>query len=568
MGVTSAFDQYIRGNQMPFGGRVPSELVGQTIDNKYRLDAEIGVGGMGVVYRATRLLIGDTVAVKIILPAHVSNQQSIQRFRREAQATALLKHPNAVALYDFGTTSEGLVYLVMELVEGHSLRQIIREQGPLSPYAASVVINQVCAALDEAHRRNLIHRDIKPDNIVITSTSSGVLVKVLDFGLAKLLDPERTASNLTQTGTVMGTPYYMSPEQFLGEDLDSRSDIYSLGIVLYEMLTGLVPFSSPTPTAVVVQHVNQPPASLRTRNASIPPAVEAVVLRALEKRREARQQTAGELAQQLSAAVRGEAIGHQASPSHVSEKPALSPPVTGAGSRETIPTMVVNTPPSGSNMFTSALHAPQAGAPPSYRSGVSQSRSGKKLVPIIVALVFALGLTVGVAAWWLQSDGSATQTPPNNSSKQTNQRLENSGSGGAERTAKQVEKEEKSAADPADSELASLRERRRSATSLELPKVSEDLKEAESKYPEDYRFTYEQAKIFISGVTKHDEPFELLYLAGRKAIESGKADEMLAELERDKGTDFRKLSRGHSEWNTLKTALSGRDKTLLTHSPH
>jgi serine/threonine protein kinase len=280
-------------------------LVGQTIEGKYRLEAKLGAGGMGAVYRATRLLIGDTVAVKILHPEQVADPHAAERFRREAQAAARLKHPNAVSIHDFGITSGGLVYLAMELVEGQSLRQWIAQRGPLAPTAAAEIMNQACAALDEAHRQRIVHRDLKPDNLIVRATNSGLHVKVLDFGIAKLRDLAATASTLTQTGSVMGTPHYMSPEQCLGEELDHRSDIYSLGVVLYEMLAGVVPFNSPTSTAVVVQHVSQPPPSLRAINVSISPTVEAVVLRALEKQRDARPQTAGLLAQALTAAVTG-----------------------------------------------------------------------------------------------------------------------------------------------------------------------------------------------------------------------------------------------------------------------
>ncbi len=218
-----------------------------------------------------------------------------------SRSFARLKHPNAVTIYDFGITDDGLQYLVMEFVEGESLRRIIKQQGSVTPSVSVEIINQVCAALDEAHRRNIIHRDIKPDNIIVHVTPSGMRVKVLDFGIAKLRDD--TVANLTQTGSIVGTPHYMSPEQCLGEELDSRADIYSLGVVLYEMLTGIVPFNSPTPAAVVVQHVNQPPASPRILNASIPTSVDRAVLHALEKKREARPQSAGDLAQELVNAV-------------------------------------------------------------------------------------------------------------------------------------------------------------------------------------------------------------------------------------------------------------------------
>ncbi|MEK6300519.1 MAG: protein kinase [Acidobacteriota bacterium] len=252
-------------------GRIDA-LIGNTIDNKYRIESKLGEGGMGAVYLSTRLMIGDTVAVKILHSQQVSDPQAIERFRREAQAAARLKHQNAVIIYDFGVSNEGLVYLVMEVAGGQSLRDIIKQQGPVTPSAAAEIMSQVCAALDAAHRQNIVHRDLKPDNIIVSVTNAGLRAKVLDFGIAKMRD--LTASNLTQTGAVMGTPYYMSPENCMGEELDHRSDIYSLGIVLFEMLAGVVPFNSPISTAVVVQHVNQAPPSLRALNASIPPAVD------------------------------------------------------------------------------------------------------------------------------------------------------------------------------------------------------------------------------------------------------------------------------------------------------
>ena len=194
----------------------------------------------------------------------------------------------------------------MELVEGESLRRIIQQKGPLTPSAAAEIMNQVCAALDEAHRHHVLHRDLKPDNIIVNVTDAGLRVKVLDFGIAKLRDD--TAGNLTQTGSILGTPHYMSPEQCIGEELDSRSDIYSLGVVLYEMLTGVVPFRSPSSAAVVVQHVNQAPPSPRALNPSITMPVEIAVLHALEKSREGRPQSAGALAQELTAAVKNPSL--------------------------------------------------------------------------------------------------------------------------------------------------------------------------------------------------------------------------------------------------------------------
>jgi len=276
-------------------------LIGLSIDGRYRIDSVIGRGGMGTVYRATRLLIGDEVAIKVLHTGHVTDSHAAERFRREARAAARLKHPNAVSIYDFGVSSGGLQYLVMDLVEGKSLREVNKEQGSLNISLITEITSQVCAALDEAHRQHIVHRDIKPDNIILNFTPAGLRVKVLDFGIAKLRDD--TASHLTQTGSVMGTPHYMSPEQCLGEELDNRADIYSMGIVLYEMLCGRVPFNSPVSTAVVVQHVSQPPPSLRAINPNVSAAIEAVVLHAIEKSRDARPATAGTLANELTRAL-------------------------------------------------------------------------------------------------------------------------------------------------------------------------------------------------------------------------------------------------------------------------
>lgn len=281
--------------------QVFGQLLGRTIDGRYRIDRLIASSGAVSVYGVTRLLIGDEVAMKIRRGDHRADPLADERFRREALIAARLKHPNTVSIYDFGVTSDGLQYLVTELVEGKDLRQIIKQNGPLDPLAAAEIISQVCAALVEAHRQHLIHREIKPECIVIHSTTDSLRVKVLDFGIATL--HEDAVQNNTQTATILGTPQYMSPEQCLGEELDSRSDIYSLGIVLYEMLCGQVPFDAPVATAVIVQQVNQPPRSLRAINASITQPVEDVVFRALSKQRDGRPPTAAAFSRELLAAV-------------------------------------------------------------------------------------------------------------------------------------------------------------------------------------------------------------------------------------------------------------------------
>jgi serine/threonine-protein kinase len=377
-------------------------LLGSTVAGKYRIEATLGTGGMGAVYRATRPVIGDEVAVKI-LHSEQSDPKAAERFRREAQAAARLKHPNAVTIYDFGVTDDGLQYLVMELVEGESLRRIIKQQGPLIPSASAEIIDQVCAALDEAHRHNIIHRDIKPDNIIVSVSAVGLRVKVLDFGIAKLRDD--TASNLTQTGSILGTPHYMSPEQCLGEELDTRSDIYSVGIVLYEMLTGLVPFNSPTSAAVVVQQVTQPPPSLRALNASLSPAVEIVVLHALEKQRGARPQTASELAREFKTATTQPNVPPPAfSIPYNPEHHAFSSGIQGSGS---IPTMVTPVHPSGHR-----LDNPTPG-----NAGATQNTSKQtSLVVLVVVMAAIILLGLGSLAAWAflkpSSGPTAVNTAP------------------------------------------------------------------------------------------------------------------------------------------------------------
>ncbi len=281
----------------------PSGLMGRTLDQKYDLETIIGIGGMGTVYRAFRKMIGDNVAIKILHPDQATDTQSVERFKREAQTAARLKHPNLVRIYDFGMTKDGLLYQVMELAEGESLRQLIERKGRLSEKVAVEIASQICAALEIAHKNGVVHRDIKPENILVQTTSGGMQVKVLDFGIAALRGIP--SNRLTHAGSFVGTPYYMSPEHCLGDEQDGRSDIYSLGILLFEMLTGLVPFNSSVATAVGIQQVKQLPPSLRELNPHISPAVEAVVLRALEKSPEARQQTASELARDLNSAVKG-----------------------------------------------------------------------------------------------------------------------------------------------------------------------------------------------------------------------------------------------------------------------
>ena len=382
---------------LPGGGRA-DRLIGVTIDGKYRIESKLGEGGMGAVYCATRLLIGDVVAIKVLHTDQVADQQAVERFRREAQAAARLKHPNVVTIHDFGVTNRNLAYLVMEMVEGESLRSIIKQQGPLTPPATAAIASQVCAALEEAHRRHIVHRDLKPDNIVVAATPAGLRVKVLDFGIAKLRDLPVTADSLTQTGTVIGTPRYMSPEQCMGEELDGRSDIYGLGVILYEMLSGVVPFNSPSLTALIMQQVTQAPPSLRAINARITPAVEHVVMWALEKKPEARPQTAGALDRAFRDAVNGEAQARETVRQQVKTNPSPSAPPTVGAAADLAPTV----PMPGSLSLPPNTAAPAA-------------RTNSRLVPLLVVGALALLSALGVITWLLVTrDSKVINNPPGN----------------------------------------------------------------------------------------------------------------------------------------------------------
>lgn len=368
-------------------------LAGRALDQRYYLESKLGVGGMGTVYRARRLLIGDTAAVKVLHPEQMADSNAVERFRREAQTAAKLKHPNVVTVYDFGVSKDGLAYLVMELVEGESLGRLIEQQGTLPEATAAEIIRQVCAAMDEAHRQGVVHRDIKPDNILVRMTPDDIHVKVLDFGIAAVRDI--TASSLTRTGSIVGTPYYMSPEQCQGEELDGRSDIYGLGIVLFEMLTGFLPFNSPTPTAVVVQQVNQAPPPLRSLNANISPSVEAVVLHALEKRREARPQTAGGLARELIAAV------NSTSPTLLRSTVGMA---TSYAAPEPTSTPTEELPPASSYGAATILDAPTTFSEASAKTG-----SSSKFVLLLFGALLLLAAVLGGGVWWYTQKGGAGQ---------------------------------------------------------------------------------------------------------------------------------------------------------------
>ncbi|HSE30460.1 MAG TPA: serine/threonine-protein kinase [Pyrinomonadaceae bacterium] len=280
--------------------------VGIVLDSKYELVERLGEGGMGAVYRARRLHIGDEVAVKLLSHDVTRDKQAIERFRREARSAALIRHPNVVSIHDFNDQSSARerseAYIVMELVKGESLRHVLEREGRLAPLRAVKLMLDICAGVGVAHRQGLLHRDLKPDNVIVSPPAhegEDETAKVVDFGLAKVRDE---ASPLTQTGTLMGTVYYMSPEQCRGEELDARTDVYSLGAMLYEMLSGAPPFRANNFTGLITKHLNEAPPTLDA-SLRLPTALSAVCFRCLAKSRDQRPADAIVLSRELQRAL-------------------------------------------------------------------------------------------------------------------------------------------------------------------------------------------------------------------------------------------------------------------------
>ena len=266
---------------------------------------KIGTGGMGSVYKASQPAVNRMVAIKILHPKLAGRKDLTSRFRREARAMSQLTHPNTVKVFMYGELEDdGSLYIVMEMLEGRNLNQTVRKEGPLPPERAIPILIQVCGALQEAHDLGIVHRDLKPENIFL-SRQGGIAdyPKVLDFGLAKVTERQMQPDSviLTQEGMVFGTPEFMSPEQAQGKTLDARSDIYSLAVILYEVLTGKLPFSARTPMEYIQKHVMEPaiPLNQRIPERKFAPGLEEVLGHALAKKPDERYQSAAEFGEAL-----------------------------------------------------------------------------------------------------------------------------------------------------------------------------------------------------------------------------------------------------------------------------
>ena len=373
----------------------PSALVGKVLDGQYKIETVLGKGGMGAVYLARHILLGDRVAIKVLPPEMRGNTEWLRRFQREGQAARRFRHPNAVTVYDLRTSADGTIYLVMEYVEGVTLDAELRRHGRFSPAEALAVLDPVMSVLNAAHAMGVVHRDLKPENIMMGKATTGgePSVKLLDLGIAKLREvagAEKTGNTaLTIAGQMLGTPYYMSPEQW-GElprdgssEIDGRADIYSLGIVCYEIVAGKRPFVGVTLSELRREHVSVTPRLLHEFVPNVPEGFSRAVARAMAKDRDDRQTTAGELANELKISLGSGATAPATSFSSSFPSSGVTSP-SGEGTQprgfvtaaeRTAPTVISE----------SAFTEVESGAAPSYQSGSSaNAQSQASTIPTVM----------------------------------------------------------------------------------------------------------------------------------------------------------------------------------------
>jgi eukaryotic-like serine/threonine-protein kinase len=407
--------------------------IGQIVDGRYRVLARIGQGGMGAVYRVEHLRMGKIAAMKVLLQELASDRELIKRFRREAEAVSRLTHPNSVQTFDFGQMGDAL-YLVMEYLRGENLSTILKRDGPVTFQRAAPIIIQVCNSLAEAHELGIVHRDLKPENIMVSRTKDGAdFVKVLDFGLAKMREDTEALNDITQRGCLIGTPYYMSPEQVRSEDPDPRSDVYSLGAVLYRMLAGVEPFSGTSPMVVLTKHLTDEPVPPRQRrpDLDIDPGAEAIVLRAMAKRREDRYQSIDAMREEVERR-RLELAGIPVSAASSLSGPMVMTPIPSAEMQRrasdgrpilVTPAPAPETPPDGSLDATLPDHTPARGRLSredfnQYERRLRRQRYSVLFVPLGI-------IAAGLLVWYFGFHRLAGRVPdeesePNNEPAQAN----------------------------------------------------------------------------------------------------------------------------------------------------
>ncbi len=371
------------------------ELVGKVLAGRYRIVKMLGEGAMGAVYLGEHLRIGRLDAIKVLRPALSKDPEAIARFTRGAQNASRVRHPNVCSIYDFGETEGGIAFLAMELIDGESLQDLLKRLGRLSVDECVHIVRQTAEALQAAHEAGIVHRDLKPGNIMLTRGRDGRrVVKVVDFDIAKG-SSEGQSSDLTQMGLVIGTPEYMSPEQLTADSLDGRSDVYSLGMVLFRMLTGVLPFAARTTREVMLQRLTAEPGTLAgaAPDVEFPPRLQGVLDRALARSPERRFPDAEAFAKALEAAVTGPAASGAAAPaapgpSATRRVPAATPPVPPRTSPEVPPAQEPRSP--------AASETPRM---PGTREIRAQRSSGWLLPVLGVAVV------IGAVGAWLALSG-------------------------------------------------------------------------------------------------------------------------------------------------------------------
>jgi serine/threonine-protein kinase len=396
--------------------RATADLVpGMVVRGKYEIIEKIGAGGMAAVYSARHLAFGEVRALKVVAAKLCDDEGFLKRFRTEAVVTRRLQHPNAVRVDDLDVTEDGRPFIVMEHVQGRNLREVIREEGAFEVARAAAIGRQVASALGAAHALGITHRDIKPDNILLTVGPDGqAQAKVLDFGIAKVREGSFDVGpgyTPTETGMVVGTPQYVSPEQAMGkrgDDLDGRSDLYSLGVTLYEMITGRLPFESTTPMEMILHHVQTPPPPPQKvrPDLGLPPAVSALLMRALQKEPGRRFRTAGEMEAALDAltVLPATAVSPRAGPT----VRAAAPKTVGSSAIEVEPILTPQARTAPTRVRPSTPTAVQHVASRDEEDSAPRSSSGALIGSALVILV-----VVGAIAWRSNARGrNVAPAPP------------------------------------------------------------------------------------------------------------------------------------------------------------
>ncbi|MGV3623269.1 MAG: protein kinase domain-containing protein [Archangium sp.] len=411
----------------PFEAVNAQELIGKVLDNRYKVESVLGQGGMGMVFKGVQTSMSRPIALKTLHPQLAMAATFFERFKREAEVASRLHHPNIITIFDFGRTSDGLCYYVMEMLEGESLRQRIKRDGPLTLREAAAIIEQCAAGVSHAHHQQVIHRDLKPHNIMLTRVDGNEYVKVLDFGLVKALEQE-DEEQLTSTGQVLGTPQYMPPEQAGGEVVDQRSDLFSLTGVFFYCLTGHSPYGANSVRKALTLALagNVPPIATYRRGAPVPKAIDEFIVKGLRPEKDDRYQTCEDFIEALHAAMAGtpETV-LDAVPQFTPEAPKDASSGSSSASRRgassasrsaRVPSKGVSAvskplPKSGSRGGSLPPHAPDT-RQPSQSSSVAAQPTGVPLGAVVGGVGVLVLIIAGALAWKMTRPPDVVAAPP------------------------------------------------------------------------------------------------------------------------------------------------------------